>query len=78
MSIWAVCSRSATSRPQPLGVAGDDRELAHGVGGQVVRARSSRSAYPRIEVSGVRSSWDTEATNSSLTRSARMKSVTSL
>ena len=31
-----------------------------------------------IEVSGVRSSWDTEATNSSFTRSARMKSVTSL
>ena len=31
-----------------------------------------------IEVSGVRSSWETEATNSSFTRSARMKSVTSL
>ena len=31
-----------------------------------------------IEVSGVRSSWETDATNSSLTRSARMNSVTSL
>ena len=35
-STWAVCSRSATSRPQPVAVAGDDLEVGRLLGRQVV------------------------------------------